>query len=159
MWEEGAMKVVNSVGYEDQNLSHFRSTDIWSSGSDADELDTSGWLGRLIDRQFPDFITDPPSTPQAIQIGGTGSLGTPMFNSEATVNMGVQVDDPEQLYEIAQNGELYDALEVPDCYYGEQLSYVRTVANSTFRYAEVIAQAYEASTNAVEYDTDFGNQL
>ncbi|MEM6701000.1 MAG: twin-arginine translocation signal domain-containing protein, partial [Bacteroidota bacterium] len=29
MWEEDAMQVINSVGYPDQNLSHFRSTDIW----------------------------------------------------------------------------------------------------------------------------------
>ena len=35
LWQEGQMKVVNNVGYANQNLSHFRSTDIWSSGSDS----------------------------------------------------------------------------------------------------------------------------
>ncbi|MEZ5041400.1 MAG: DUF1501 domain-containing protein [Saprospiraceae bacterium] len=156
MWESGAMKVVNSVGYENHNLSHFRSTDIWSSASDANVLDTSGWLGRLVDRQFPDFVSNPPEDPQAIQIGGSGTL---VFNNEDGTNMGVVVNDPEELYQIAQNGELYDAVDVPDCYYGEQLSFVRTVANSTFRYAEIIAQAYETGTNSVSYGPNLGEQL
>ncbi|NRB52440.1 MAG: DUF1501 domain-containing protein [Saprospiraceae bacterium] len=156
MWEDGAMKVVNSVGYDDQNLSHFRSTDIWSSASDANELDSSGWLGRLLDKQFPDYITDPPTSPQAIQIGGSG---TSIFYNRDSVNLGVTVNDPEELFQIAQNGELYDALDVPECRYGEQLSFVRTVANSTSRYAEIIASAYEASTNAIEYGPNLGEQL
>lgn len=156
MWESGAMKVVNSVGYEDQNLSHFRSTDIWASASDSSTLDASGWLGRLVDRQFPDYVTDPPESPQAIQIGGSGTL---TFNNEDGVNMGVIVNDPEELFQIAQNGELYDAVNVPDCYYGEQLSFVRTVANSTFRYAEIIADAYAQGANTVEYGPNLGEQL
>lgn len=156
LWENGAMKVVNSVGYENQNLSHFRSTDIWSSSSDANTLDSSGWLGRLLDRQFPDYVTDPPASPQAIQIGSTGTL---TFNNEEGVNMGVFVNEPEELFQIAQNGELYNALDVPECYYGEQLSFVRTVANSTFRYAEIIASAYEVGSNTVEYGPNLGEQL
>lgn len=156
MWEDGAMKVVNSVGYDDQNLSHFRSTDIWSSASDASELDSSGWLGRLLDKQFPDYITDPPESPQAIQIGGSG---TSIFYNRDSVNLGVTVNDPEELFQIAQNGELYDALDVPECHYGEQLSFVRTVANSTSRYAEIIASAYEVSSNVVEYGPNLGEQL
>ena len=156
MWEGGAMKVVNNVGYENQNLSHFRSTDIWSSASDTNDLDDSGWLGRLLNRQFPDYVTDPPESPQAIQIGGSGTL---TFNNEEGVNMGVIVNDPEELFQIAQNGELYDAVDVPECYYGEQLSFVRTVANSTFRYAEIIASAYDVGVNAVEYGPNLGEQL
>ena len=74
LWNDGAMKVVNSVGYPDQNLSHFRSSDIWASGSDADLLDTSGWLGRFLNDQYPDYITSPPDQPPAIQIGGTGNI-------------------------------------------------------------------------------------
>ncbi|RMF22761.1 MAG: hypothetical protein D6765_13940, partial [Bacteroidetes bacterium] len=63
LWQEGRMKVVNTVGYPGQNLSHFRSTDIWDSASDADVLEDSGWLGRVITQQYPDLITNPPETP------------------------------------------------------------------------------------------------
>lgn len=156
LWLDGQMKVVNNVGYPAQNLSHFRSSDIWASASDADVMDSSGWLGRYLDNEFPDFITDPPEMPPAIQIGGSGNL---LFNNDEMVNMGVIVNDPDELFQIAQTGELYDASDVPDCYYGEQLGFMRTVANSTFKYAEVIAEAYNNSTNAAEYEFTLGEQL
>ena len=53
LWETGAMKVVNNVGYENPNLSHFRSTDIWASSSDSNVLDTSGWMGRFMENEYP----------------------------------------------------------------------------------------------------------
>jgi uncharacterized protein (DUF1501 family) len=156
MWLDGHMKVVNSVGYPDQNLSHFRSTDIWASASDSDVNDPSGWMGRFLETQFPDYITNPPEEPPAIQIGGAGNI---VFNNSDMLNMSVNVTNPDELFQIAQNGELYDPTDVPDCYYGEQLSYVRTVTNSTFRYAEVIKEAYDASTNAADYQYSLGEQL
>ena len=63
-----------SVGYENGSLSHFRSTDIWLSGSDSDEVIDSGWLGRHLDIQNPNFIAEPPTSPLAVQIGGASSL-------------------------------------------------------------------------------------
>lgn len=156
MWLDGQMKVINTVGYPDQNLSHFRSTDIWTTASDAGESNSTGWMGRFLENEFPDFITNPPDVPPAIQIGGAGNL---TFNNSDMINMSVNVTNPDVLFEIAQNGELYDATDVPDCYYGEQLSYMRTVTNSTFRYAEVIKQAYDASANSVEYQFGLGEQL
>lgn len=156
LWQDGRMKVINSVGYEDQNLSHFRSTDIWSSGSDADEYDTSGWMGRFLETRFPDYVTNPPTTPPAIQIGGAGNI---LFNNSDLTNMGLIVSNPDQLYEIAQTGQLYDPLDVPECYYGEQLTYLRTVANSVFNYAESVAEAYNNAVNDVEYTTSLGDQL
>ena len=156
LWQDGRMKVVNSVGYPDQNLSHFRSADIWASASDANVVEDSGWLGRFLEGQFPDYLTNPPSVPPAIQIGGSGNL---IFNNSDAINMGVIVDDPNALYEIAQNGQLYDTTNLPECYYGDQLGYLRTIANSTFRYTEAITQAYDASTNAAAYDNGFAQQL
>lgn len=156
MWLDGRMHVVNSVGYPEQNLSHFRSADIWASASDSDEVVDSGWLGRYLDGEYPDFLTSPPSTPPAIQIGGSGNL---LFTNEDGVDMGVIVNNPEELAEIARIGALYDPNDVPGCYYGEQLSYLRSIANSTFRYAQIIADSYDAGANAVEYRNPLGQQL
>lgn len=156
LWQEGQMKVVNNVGYADQNLSHFRSTDIWNSASDADEFDTSGWLGRFFDQQYPDYVTNPPDDPPAIQIGGFGNT---IFDNEDGDNLGITVSDPDQLYQLAQTGQLYDPLNVPECYRGEQITFLRSIANSTFKYAEVIAEKYNLASNSVEYTTSLGNQL
>ncbi len=156
LWQEGKMKVVHSVGYPDQNLSHFRSSDIWASASDADVVDSSGWLGRYLMQLYPDYLMNPPAIPPAIQIGGVGNLA---FNDTNNVNISVSVNDPNELYEIAQNGQLYDLSNLPDCLYGDQLGYMRAVTNSTFIYAEDIKQAYDAGANGVAYGPNLGKQL
>lgn len=148
MWQDGQMKVVNNVGYEDHSLSHFRSTDIWAAGVDADQPANSGWLGRLLERQFPDFLTETLTAPPAIQMGNAGNL---VFNNSDNFDMSLNVANPEQLYEIAQTGRVYDPFDVPECHYGDQLAYLRSVANNTFRYAESVAAAYSAADNSVAY--------
>lgn len=156
MWDQGRMKLLNNVGYPDQNLSHFRSSDIWASASDAaDELDT-GWMGRFYDDTYPDFLLDPPPIPPAIQIGGGGDL---VFNGEDNVNYAISVPSPEQLEYIASSGALYDPSSVPPCLYGDQLSFMRTITNNTFKYAAVISEAFARGENAAEYQGPLGRQL
>lgn len=156
MWKDGDMKVVHSVGYPEQNLSHFRSSDIWATTSDAKVLEPSGWLGRWLEDVNPDYLSKPPKMPPAIQIGGAGNLA---FTNTKNDNMAVVVNDPEELAKIAQSGRLYDPLDVPDCYYGEQLTYLRTLTNTTFTYAQGIETAYKAGKNTVEYPANLGAQL
>lgn len=157
MWGDGKMKVAHGVGYDDQNLSHFRSSDIWSSSSDADEVVDTGWLGRYYDELYPDFLFDPPSSPAAIQIGSIGNLD--FFGADDT-NYSFTVTNPTQLYELAQNGWLHDVENIPDCLYGDQLAYMRSIANATFIYAGVINESYEAASNDVSYGaTSMDEQL
>lgn len=49
LWNEGHVAAINSVGYPDPNRSHFRSMDIWQSGSGAEKYLTTGWIGRYLD--------------------------------------------------------------------------------------------------------------
>ena len=157
LWNDGAMRVVHGVGYPDQNLSHFRSSDIWATTSDSREYVSSGVLGRYLDDVYPDFLTDPPVTPPAIQIGGSGNL---LFNNPDNFNYALSTENPTQLYNIARSGVLHPLDDLPECSYGEQLGYVRAVANTTFRYAGVLAETYEQGSNSVEYANDrLGDQL
>ncbi len=157
LWDQGRMRIVQSVGYPDQNLSHFRSSDIWASASDADVQLASGWMGRYFDSLYPDFLFDPPAQPPAIQIGSLGSL---TFLNADNVSLAMAVSNPEQLFELAQTGQMYELDDLPDCHYGAQLGYLRAVANSTFIYAEAIKTAYDTSTTQATYeDTRLGSQL
>ena len=70
LWDKGMMKIVNGVGYPNPNLSHFRSADIWSTSSDSKKMIPTGWLGRYLSDEFPNYQNQPPKTPAAIQIGG-----------------------------------------------------------------------------------------
>jgi len=47
--DEGHLAVVQGVGYPNPNRSHFRSTEIWQTASDADRTLSDGWLGRYFD--------------------------------------------------------------------------------------------------------------
>lgn len=46
-WKKNELAIVQGVGYPDPNLSHFRSIEIWETGSDADDFEAQGWLSRL----------------------------------------------------------------------------------------------------------------
>ena len=49
LYEEGHLAIVQGVGYPNPNRSHFRSTEIWQTASDAERNETQGWLGRYFD--------------------------------------------------------------------------------------------------------------
>lgn len=155
MWGEGQMKVVNGVGYPQQNLSHFRSSDIWASTSNTN-FEPTGWWGRYFEDLYPDYLTNPPEVPPAIQIGSTGNL---VFEG-AENNYAFSVANPDQLAEVASNGTLHDVLNLPECVYGDKLLFMRATTNTTFTYAQVINDAYLASSNNADYeDAELANQL
>ena len=49
LYDEGHLAVVQGVGYPNPNRSHFRSTEIWQTASDADRTTSEGWIGRYFD--------------------------------------------------------------------------------------------------------------
>ena len=53
LFDNGRMSVIQGVGYPNPNRSHFRSTDIWTSGYPEKEVVTSGWIGRFFDNACP----------------------------------------------------------------------------------------------------------
>ena len=49
LYDSGQLAIVQGVGYPNPNRSHFRSTEIWQTASDANRVKTEGWLGRYFD--------------------------------------------------------------------------------------------------------------
>lgn len=147
LWVDGRMQVIHNVGYPNPNYSHFRSSDIWASASDSNEVVKTGWMGRWLENAYPAFTEAPPVIPPALQIGVESNL---VFRGPES-NMALSVSNPQEFYQIAQTGQLYslDLLtnSVPD----QELGFVRSMANSAFRYAESIQQAYNNGSNAGNY--------
>ncbi len=52
LWEQNQLAIVQSVGYPQANLSHFRSIEIWETGSKADEYLGNGWVTRGMQAGF-----------------------------------------------------------------------------------------------------------
>ncbi|MBT8256174.1 MAG: DUF1501 domain-containing protein [Bacteroidia bacterium] len=149
VWMDGKMKVVHGVGYQDQNLSHFRSSDIWASADDVN-FEPTGWWGRYFEDLYPDYLINPPAVPPAVQIGSIGNL---VFEGVDN-NYAFAVANPDQLENIAENGTFHDVIDIPDCVYGDKLLFMRSTTNTTFLYASVIHDAYLAATNDAPHDPD-----
>ena len=47
LYDQGKVSIINGVGYNNPNRSHFRSMDIWHT-CEPDKVGTEGWLGRVI---------------------------------------------------------------------------------------------------------------
>ncbi len=147
LWDQGEMAVLNAVGYPNHNLSHFRSTDIWASGSGASDVVRTGWTGRYVDAEFPDYAGDPPDFPVALRIGGASP--TLLRGQDAT--LGMSLANPGQLSQLAADGTLYDESDVPATVHGDELAFVRGIYNASLRYRDAVVDASEAGQNAVAY--------
>src|SRR5207342_884417 len=49
LYDAGELSVIQGIGYPNPNRSHFRSTEIWQTASDAAKIEKYGWLGRYFD--------------------------------------------------------------------------------------------------------------
>ena len=147
MYNDGKMSVIHSVGYPQPNFSHFRATDIWMSASDSREVVNSGWTGRYLNYEYPNFPNGYPNSsmpdPLAIQIGSTTSLAL----QGPAVSMGMSISNPSNFYNLIAG--VQDP--APNTPAGKELTYIRKVAQQTTAYAEVIKTASAKVTQQAEY--------
>lgn len=143
LYNNGLMSVVQNVGYPNQDYSHFRSTDIWMSAADSDQSVETGWAGRYLQSQHPDFPDGYPNPdnpdPLAIQIGSVVSLAL-MGN---TFPMGMAISDPQTYYQFIN--DLVDP--APDTPFGHELAFIRLVAQQAQVYYQSIKAAADNGKN------------
>lgn len=51
LYDDGHAAVIQGVGYPNPNRSHFRSLEIWHTGSDSGRYEKYGWIGRYFDNE------------------------------------------------------------------------------------------------------------
>lgn len=160
LYDEGKMAVIQGVSYPNPDRSHFRGTDIWLTATDADVFGATGWIGRYLDVQAPDFPSTLPSSPLAVQIGTSLSLGL----QGPKGSMGISFRDPEEFYRIVNSGGSIE--EVPSADYGDtpagrEVRFMRDVARSADVYAEVVKGAADkAASSSIAYPTtDIASKL
>lgn len=151
LYDNGYVSIVQDAGYPNPNFSHFRSTDIWLTSSDADDYVSTGWLGRYLGGEYPTYPDGFPNTdtpdPLAIQIG---AMVSPAFQGP-DVNMGIAITDPSTFYQFI-NGVVPTAPSTPA---GHELTYIRLVAQQTQQYGAVIKAAATSGQNlSTKYPAD-----
>lgn len=153
LFADDQLAVINNVGYDEHNRSHFRSTDIWHTSSDQDEILFTGWLGRYLQHIHPEYPTTLPSAPYALQISSSTTLA---LLSERG-NMGIALENPERFYRLA-NGLDVEPTPLPSTQAGPELEYVRSVIAQSDSFARSINDAMNSGVNNATYMTDMLSQ-
>jgi uncharacterized protein (DUF1501 family) len=141
LFDQGKMSVVQNVGYPEQNRSHFRSMDIWTSGS-LDVSETRGWLGRYFDSYNPNYPAGYPNVtypdPFAISMGSEVTATC----QGIAANFSHAVSNPNNAVNLYQGGFVNDG-----SYYGDHVEFVGTIIEQTNSFGQVINTAAQAGNN------------
>ncbi len=156
LYQEQQLQIIHSVGYPDQNRSHFRSTEIWMTASEAKELKQTGWLGRYLDTKYPGFPTSYPNS---------------TYRDPFAINMGFQVSETCQ-GQMANFGVTLDAFtsvnlttddyqeRATESLHENELNFISRTIEQTQQYNERILEAADLGTNLAEYpNTELGRHL
>jgi uncharacterized protein (DUF1501 family) len=154
--DEKRMKIIQNVGYEQPDFSHFRSMDIWQSASDYNEFVTSGWVGRYLEDRHPNFPNNYPNEtyphPLAIELGHQTSL---MLTGQYTFPS-FTANNPSHFIEIINE---FDH-NYPNTRSGDKLKYIQMIAKQSNLYSQVVKEAYESVGNTVAFpNTHLGWQF
>lgn len=144
LWQEGKLAIVQGVSYPEPNYSHFRATDIYETGASADQLLNSGWTGRYLNYEYPNYPAGYPNSdmpdPLAIRVGGAVGPGL-QFQG---MSMAVSINNTSDPLNLA--GSIYQDAPPASCS-GGKLSFVRQVQRQTDLYGDVIEAAATAGCN------------
>ena len=147
LYDESKVAVIQGVGYENPNRSHFRSTDIWNTGSASNTVLTTGWLGRTLDNRYPGYPDNFPSPnqpdPFAIVMGQ--SVSETCQGSQGNFSVAINnVDNVGQLPVFAGSPDT----STP---YGRELDWLRSTTEQSNRYAGGIQDAVAAGNTVATY--------
>ena len=152
LYDDGSLGIINSVGYPNPDRSHFRSMDIWQTGSQSTEYWNNGWVGRYLDAQCNGC--DKPT--QAIEIDDILSLAMKGDHIK-----GIAVKDPRRLYGTANEKFFKEVMKNHTDEKGEQpADYLYKTMAETLSSADYIFQQSKMHPTKAAYPkTDLGNSM
>jgi len=151
LYDDGNLGILNNVGYPNPDRSHFRSMDIWQTGSESTEYITTGWLGRYLDAQC--HGCDKPT--YALEIDDVLSLALKGENSKA-----IAMKDPKRLFGTSNEKFFRDVLKDHKNDGEETVDYLYKTMSETLSSANYIFQQSKLHPSSTEYPkTELGNGL
>jgi len=150
IYDQGWMNIINSVGYPNPDRSHFRSMDIWQTGSDANQFLTTGWIGRYLDSNCQNSYS-------AIEVDDTLSLAM-----KGAKMKGIAVQDPNKLYQTTREPFFKDLVHDHNNadLNEDNLGYLYKTMIETYSSADYIQNTSKTYKVTADYPaTPFANQL
>jgi uncharacterized protein (DUF1501 family) len=151
LYDSNRAAIVQSVGYNNMNLSHFRGRDIWFMGGDYNEHIPSGWMGRFLDEVYPGYPEAYPNDsmldPLGLEMGNDISLA---FVRENGIPAGISLSSPQTFFDLI-NSVGIDApglTSFPDSNYGRELEYLTKFEKKTNDFALRLKQVYDNGQNS-----------
>jgi len=170
LYESANLAIIQGVGYPNPNRSHFRSTEIWQTASDANQILTKGWLGRYFDNccrgedptvgvvlgeQLPEAFNA--NAPTGVAIGRPGNLGFDRTSDPGEAHLFSELNG---LQPDAMSGDSIGTLSGPNNFGLSALAYLQRTALDAQVSADKIRQMLRSSKNEVSYPKNqLGNSL
>jgi uncharacterized protein (DUF1501 family) len=133
--QNGDLTIIQNVGYQNPIKSHFRSQEIWQTGSDSNEYLNKGWLGRYLDLEYK--VHQPTA---GINIDSIDNLALKGQEPNA-----ITVKDPSRFKSKIDTDETVTLSNNP------QLDFVRKIADSVHEGAVEIQKALNNSKSEISY--------
>lgn len=160
--DKGEMCIINGVGYPNPDHSHFRSMDIWQSGSGANEYWNTGWIGRCLDNLCS------PNSQQNINFSQKGNARLAMELDEmlslalkGNTIKGMGVADIEKLKKATNNPFMLNVLtdyNLKNC--NEPLLYMYKTMQETKDAVSYLVEKTNQKNSNIDYPQNkFGKNL
>lgn len=163
LYDQDQLRILQSVGYDSINKSHFASIDICNTGNDGNNWNNgqnSGWMGRFMENHYSNLL--PANYPMGIQIGSPNtSLGFHGEN-EHGLAMNLTGQDSDNFYSVLSGLSGEYPIDFPDSHYGLELQNIVNVDATSNIYAQAISTSFDNGSNfsGSNYpDTDLADQL
>lgn len=142
--QKGDLTVIQNVGYPEPNRSHFRSQEIWQTGSASNEYLSDGWIGRYLDMHYHEHFPT-----ASVNLDRVENLALKGQNSNT-----ITLSDPKNLVVPKAS---HNEMRLSD---NPQLDFVRKVANSVSEGSELIVTALKKSSDEATYPaTSLGKNM
>jgi uncharacterized protein (DUF1501 family) len=151
-FHDGSLGILNSVGYPNPDRSHFRSMDIWHTGSRSTDYLSSGWIGRYLDAQ----CNGCDKQTQALELDDVLSLAL-----KGERENGLALKDPKRLYGTS-NEAFFKNLSAAHAHHHEDepVDYLYKTMARTMSSAESIFKQSRLRPTTADYPaTELGKNL
>ncbi len=163
LYDQGKVRIVQGVSYENNNGSHFRGQDILLMGGGSDDYLGSGWIGRFLENNYvpltypADFPNAEMLDPLALEFGNDISLA---FHQSNNIPTSISINNPNQFFDLVTELEGFEDVEgtdprgippqaINDSPYGKELNWILDLEQKSEDYAERLKQVYDIG-NAIQ---------
>jgi len=150
LYENGELTIINNVGYPNPNRSHFRSMDIWQSGSGSEQNWSTGWLGRYLESSNL-------ASYQGLEINDALSMAL-----KGAIRSGIATSDPNKLKRQIDNRLIQNWIDAGASTHLNEHNqgYLYKTLIETGQSAEIIQKNYSSSSGGATYPNNaFAKQL